>query len=484
MNLPEPQLIQLLARPPLSESRETRHRALYLRLKQAVATGQLKAHSRLPGGRRLAALLGVSRNTVEAALEQLVVEGYLRRDKQGSQVLALPRAVPPAPTSTVDLAQLAGRMRAVAGYPARGESPLLLQPGCPSIYDFPLNHWQRCRKYALQALGMEALAYGPPLGERALRAAVARHLSLSRAVPCDLEQVVITQGTRQALDICVQLLTNPGDTAWVENPGYPSAQVAFRAGDLALVPVAVDDEGIAPTAAQWRDTPPKLIYTTPSHQYPLGYVMSAARRLALLDNASRSQSWIIEDDYDSEFRHSGEPVAAMQGMIALPPVIYVGTFSKTLFPALGVGFMVLPPQLIPAVGWLKPLLRGGDRLAQLALAEFIERGYYSRHLSAMRRQYSERQKRLRQLLAAEIPVAHRIYGGAGGMHLTLALAADIDDRALVRQLQAAGIGPGALSRFYMPGTGAQPGLVIGYGGAPLSRLEGAIHQLARRLRAG
>lgn len=484
MNLPEQQLIQLLDQPPLRGSDDTLHRTLYLRLKQAIVAGQLKAHSSLPGARRLAAALGVSRNTLETALEQLVVEGYLCRDRQGTRVLALPRAAPPAPDSRVALARLAGRMQALAGYPARGETPLLLQPGCPSLHDFPLNHWQRCRRHALQKQGMEALAYGPPLGERVLRAAVARHLSLSRAVPCAPEQVVITQGSRQALDICVQLLTNPGDIAWVENPGYLSAQVAFRTGNLTLVPVAVDEEGILPTPGQWRDTPPRLIYTTPSHQYPLGCVMSAARRLALLDNASRNQSWIIEDDYDSEFRHSGDPVAAMQGMMAQPPVIYMGTFSKTLFPSLGIGFMVLPPQLMPAVAWLKPLLRGGDRLAQLTLAEFIERGYYSRHLGAMRRQYSERQQQLRQLLAAEIPVAHRISGGSGGMHLTLLLPQGCDDVALVQQLHAVGAGPAALSRFYLPGSAVQPGLVIGYGNGPFSRLEGAVRQLARLLRAG
>lgn len=328
---------------------------------------------------------------------------------------------------------------------------------------------------------MDALGYGSALGEMPLREAIARHLSLSRAVPCDPQQVIITQGTRQALDLCVQLLTRPGDIAWLENPGYLAARVAFRAGSLNLVPIAVDAQGLSPTATQWQETPPALIYTTPSHQYPLGCVMSASRRLALLEQARRCQSWIIEDDYDSEFRHSGDPIPAMQGMQDLSPVIYIGTFSKTLFPALGIGFMVLPARLLPAIALIRTLLRGADRLAQLALAEFIERGYYSRHLSAMRRQYSERQKRLRQLLARELALEYQIAGGAAGMHVTLILPASTDDEALAQRLRKAGIGPGVLSRFYLPGTRATAGLVLGYGATSPSALESAVRQLARQL---
>ena len=250
---------------------------------------------------------------------------------------------------------------------------------------------------------------------------------------CDASHVVITEGAQGALALCVQLLTNPGDTAWLEEPGYRGAKSAFHAGDLDVVPMRVDADGLAITEDAWRK-PPRLIQATPTHQYPTGAVLSVARRLDLLERARRVGAWIIEDDYDSEFRHQGEPIAAMQGLLPDAPVLYVGTFSKTMFPALRLGFLVLPPALAAsATPSIIEMLRGGHRLEQLTMATFIENGQFSRHLGRMRRLYRERQAALRDALAAHMDVDHEVLGGHSGLHLTVRLPPCFPDTRIAEQ---------------------------------------------------
>ncbi|MGC0102292.1 PLP-dependent aminotransferase family protein, partial [Enterobacter asburiae] len=319
------------------------------------------------------------------------------------------------------------------------------------------------------------LGYGDPAGEPSLRAAIARHLALSRGIDCDASQIVITEGALEGVNLCTMLLSEPGDVAWVENPGYSGAKSAFVKTGLAMTGIPVDDEGMC-----WEglDAPaPSLIFTSPSHQFPYGSVLSARRRLALLEMARQHNAWIIEDDYDSEFRYAGEPVPAMLGMVNNAPVVYLGTFSKTLFPSLRMGFMVLPPALAkaarPAIG---SLLRGGHRAEQRTLALFIEEGHYARHLAAMRRLYRKRYRQLREVLCAELYSPHRILAGEGGMHLTLAIDG-IDDQRLVEQARAFQLAPAALSGYYLEVKQGQTGLVLGYGNTSASQFTPGIRRL-------
>jgi len=349
-----------------------------------------------------------------------------------------------------------------------------------------VNAWRRAQDRALQAAPATTLGYGHPVGEPALREAIAQYLRVSRGVRCDASRIVITEGAQGALALCVQLLTNPGDTAWLEDPGYRGAKSAFHAGDLDVVAMRVDADGMVIPESAWQTCPPRLIQTTPSHQYPTGAVLSVARRLDLLDRARRAGAWIIEDDYDSEFRHQGEPIAAMQGLLPDAPVLYVGTFSKTMFPALRLGFLVLPEtiaaQAMPSV---IEMLRGGHRLEQLTMAAFIDNGQFSRHLGRMRRLYRERQAALRDALATHLEIDHEVLGGHSGLHLTVRLPPAFSDVAIVEQARKLGMNPGALSSFAITPRAEDNGLVIGYGNTGAERfpaLVGRLREVALKTR--
>ena len=365
---------QVLLETPLVRGRDAApmQRQLHQQLKQAILCGRLAPGSRLPGSRALAEALAISRNTATAAYELLAAEGYLQPDRQGTRVAALARPASPSkalrtPAPPPVAARLAQIQRSGGG--ADAGAPL--RPGMPALSQFPLAEWRRALDRAVGGAGPAALGYGDPLGEPGLREAITRHLSLARGVRCEPQQVVITEGAQEALSLCATLLTQPGDIAWIEDPGYRGAKAAMQAADLKLVPIRVDGEGACADDALWRAQRPRLVYTTPSHQYPAGAVLTAARRLDLIRNAQRHGAWIIEDDYDSEFRHAGESIGAMQGLVAQAPVLYVGTFSKTMFPALRLGFLVLPEDLLVALQTpLQELLRGGHRHEQLALCDF------------------------------------------------------------------------------------------------------------------
>lgn len=454
-------------------------RQLHQRLKAAILDGRLAPGSRLPGSRALAEALSISRNTVTAAYELLGAEGYVQPDRQGTRVAALtrpaaPRAMPAAAPA------LALRLADMQSGVAPGDAGAALRPGIPALSHFPLAPWRRALDRAIVRAGPSALGYGDPLGEPALRAAIAHYLALARGVRCEPAQVVITEGAQEALSLCVRLLSNPGDTAWVEEPGYRGAKAAMRAGDLRIVPLRVYGDGLDAGASDWAARTPRLIYTTPSHQYPTGAVLSAARRLALIAAAQRHGAWIIEDDYDSEFRHAGEPIGAMQGLVAPAPVLYVGTYSKTMFPSLRLGFLVLPTALAGVLQRpLEEMLRGGHRHEQLALAEFIASGEFSRHLGRMRRLYRDRQQALRAALARHLRVPHVIEGGHCGLHLTLRLPPRHPDRRIADAARRHGIAPAPLSGFALQPLARDNGLVLGYGNTSAERFDPLVRLLAQ-----
>lgn len=475
------ELHRLLLAPLENSDTQTLQQQLFQRIKQAILAGKLAAGTRLPATRQLAMDLGVSRNTVIAVWAQLQAEGFLISDRQGSRISSmaqLPQGNEPHASSEIALSP---RIAGLRSSHRTLSQEMALRPGVPALAHFPLAQWRRALNRVMLHQPQQLLGYGDPLGERTLREALAQHLALARGVRCSPEQIVITEGAQQALTLCVALLSSPGDIGWVEEPGYRGAKAAMRLGGMRIEAVPVDAQGLAAKPEDWQQRSPRLIYTTPTHQYPIGAIMSAPRRLALLAAAHAQQTWIIEDDYDSDFRYSGEPIAAMQGMMQPTPVIYVGSFSKTLFPALRLGFMVLPAHLLAVLRpALHELLRGGNRPEQQALVLFLRSGDYSRHLSKMRRLYRQRQATLRQALQHAFGAHVPLLGGECGMHLVLSLSEKHNDVALVDRLMQSGYAPGALSGFYL-GEEKQQGLVLGYGNTSTSQIKAGVAQLARLL---
>jgi GntR family transcriptional regulator/MocR family aminotransferase len=462
----------------------TQQRLLYECLRSAILDGRLAQGSRLAATRTLAEELGVARNSVLYAYERLAEEGFVVATRQGSEVarvgLARPAQANVAAGPAAALARRVDGLRRERSSAHDEQQPFRV--GIPALDEFPLAQWRASIDRAWRAIGPQHLGYGSVEGHPALRQAIAEYLKVSRGVRCGIEQVFITDGTMSSLDLCARLFADVGATAWLENPGYTGARAAFTSAGLRIVPIPVDADGIAPGADDWRRAPPKLVYVTPSHQYPLGSVLSLERRLWLIEHARRAGAWIIEDDYDSEFRHDGPPLPAVQGLAADAPVIYLGTFSKTMFPALRLAFMVVPAALTDAVGTaLGALSRRGRVAEQIALADFIDSGQYTRHLRRMRRLYAERRTALGDALGRHLGGALTVSGGAGGMHLSAQLTAPIADVDVFDAARRAGLIAPPLSVYCLPSGDASRynGLALGYAGVPVENIDPLIRQLAR-----
>lgn len=480
----------LLEAPLEKSSTEPLQRQLCARIKSAIVDGRLPAGVRLPATRVLAQTLAISRNTVSIAYEQLLTEGYVLSDRQGTVVATLrPSVFPHArrhdlPRSEALLSHpnLADRLKSLRPTASVAADLTAMRPGVPALNQFPLAQWRKALDNVTRTDTPYMLNYGDPLGQSALRSAIAEHLALTRGVHCEAAQVVITEGAQEALALCVRLLTNPGDTVWMEDPGYRGAKSAFYAGDVRVRPMRLDTEGLQFTSSDWRNHTPRVVYTTPSHQYPLGNVMSVARRLALIAAAQAHNAWIIEDDYDSEFRLEGAPIGAMQGLVDDAPVLYVGTFSKTMFPALRLGFLVLPTRLLARLeSPLRELLRGGHNHEQLAMAQFITSGQFARHLARMRRLYRERQQVLRHALTQHLSAPHSLEGGRCGLHLCVRFDAKYPDTAVAEAARRYGMAPQALSTFALSATPEDNGLVLGYGNTPIETMGSLVSCLRRIL---
>jgi GntR family transcriptional regulator/MocR family aminotransferase len=491
-------------------------RALYDILKAGISEGRLQAGAVLPASRELARDLEMARNGVIHAYEQLAAEGYVQASRQGTVVAALDIAGKSLDGSRgtslgrmraecPEAASLQGRLSGVAvralsnpGLSARVQAcdrrrdpqddlrPFM--PGMPALDAFPTQAWQRlCDRAARHTSGLD-LGYRHAMGEPELRQAIATYLRASRGVSCEAEQVTVTQGTQHSLALCAHMLADDGDTVWIEHPGYGGARTAFLQAGLKLVPVTVDEEGIAPPEDWWRAKPPRFVYTTPSHQYPLGSVLSLPRRLHLIEQARRAGAWILEDDYDSEFRHDGPPLSAMQGQVADAPVVYLGTFSKSMFPALRLGFIVWPRALADrAAGVVGDLVRGGRPVEQRALAAFIDEGHFTRHLRRMRKLYAVRQTALREALSRHWPLPGMVLGGQAGMHLVLSLPAaaqgGMPDKVLAGRAIEQGLSPRPLSMYGTGGIAGFNGLVMGYANTHEDTMDGAVRRLVSALSA-
>lgn len=442
---------------------------LYDALQQSIQQGMLAPGTRLPASRDLAAELGVSRNTVVAAYEQLQSEGYLKtRAGSGTFVSAvLPESDLSTAGATVANEAAAGRI----ALSRRGEQLLnragasqrqwgAFMPGVPDVRHFPHKTWHKIARRLNLRLPVETLSYSQHGGYAPLQHALADYLRVARSVKCTAEQILITSGTHQSLDLLAKMLCNPGDRVWVEEPGYWGHRSVLEINGLEITPVAVDDEGM--TLPVDEAAPPRLICVTPSHQYPTGAVMGLARRQALLRQAQAWGSVIVEDDYDSEFRFGESPVPALQGLAQNENVIYLGTFSKTLYPGLRTSYMVLPASLTARLKVAhSELYRGGYGLTQLTLAEFIREGHYAAHVRRMRQLYSQRREALIEVIRRELGPEFVGQDSHAGLHLILALPQALDDVAVSAGLELAGVWTRPLSVYYL-GAAKRSGLILGY----------------------
>ncbi|MDN8541623.1 PLP-dependent aminotransferase family protein [Erwinia sp. BC051422] len=441
---------------------------LYDALQQSIQKGMLAPGTRLPASRDLAAELGVSRNTVMAAYEQLQSEGYLTtRAGSGTFVSA---SLPESDLSAVERIVSADVPSGQIALSRRGEQLLnragasqrqwgAFMPGVPDVRHFPHKTWHKITRRLNLRLPVETLSYSQHGGYAPLQHALADYLRVARSVKCTPEQILIASGTHQSLDLLAKMLCNPGDRVWVEEPGYWGHRSVLEINGLETVPIAVDDEGMTLPAGV---APPRLICVTPSHQYPTGAVMGLARRQALLRQAQAWGSIIIEDDYDSEFRFGESPVPALQGLAQDENVIYLGTFSKTLYPGLRTSYMVVPDSLTARLKVAhSELYRGGYGLTQLALAEFIREGHYAAHVRRMRQLYGQRREALVGTIRRELGAEFIGQDSHAGLHLILALPPEIDDVALAYVLEQQGIWTRPLSVYYR-GEAKRRGLILGY----------------------
>jgi GntR family transcriptional regulator/MocR family aminotransferase len=473
-----------------TSSAEPLHRQLYFGVREAILDGRLRPGLRLPSSRILAREIGVSRNTVLAAFEQLSAEGYLDgRVGAGSFVS---RRLP----EEALLARVPGHRR--AGEPARAPGPSRrgvqlaslghglgrprpFAPGLPELERFPFEEWSKLLARRWRTPKREFLVGGAPAGYRPLREAIADYLSSARAVACHAEQVIVTSGTQQALDLATRVLIDPGDPIWVEEPGYPATAAALTAAGARLVAVPVDGEGLSVAAGRAAEPAARMVCISPSHQFPLGVTMSLQRRLELLEWARAADGFVLEDDYDSEYRYAGRPLAALQGLDHDGRVIYLGTFSKVMFPGLRIGYMVVPEHLVDPFLAVRGLIDAHpSSIAQAALADFIAAGHMAAHIRRMRVLYGARQAALLEALGARLGGLLRLEAAAAGMHLVGRLAAGLEDVAIARAARAAGVEAPALSGYYRTEPAAQ-GLVLGYAGVPERDLLPAVERLARVL---
>ncbi len=486
---------------------EPLYRQLYERLREQILAGQLEVGARLPSTRTLASELGVSRNTTALAYEMLALEGYIESRVgdgarvarvQPEQTLQAPSGAHGRSTRTGqrakpdrDVAQETrppalgrrGHLLLSAPYPGElygRDAGGVFRTGLPDVASFPFQMWARLvTKHVRQSLASVAL-YQSGQGYGPLREAIAAHVGIARGVHCSPEQILVTAGAQGALDLAARVLLDAGDRVWVEDPGYLGARGALLMAGARLMPITVDAEGLNVEAGRALSPDARMAVVTPSHQFPTGVTMSLPRRLALLEWAAEAQSWIVEDDYDSEYRYSGRPLEALQGLDSSGHVIYIGTFSKVLFPSLRLGYIIVPSQTLD--GFLAarhftdvhpPLLE------QMALADFIAEGHFARHVRKMRLLYLERRDALVDALTRELGDTLEVASPEAGLHLAAWLPAGVSAQAVSRLAAQDGLRILPISRADAQ---QREGLLFGFASDSPAALRAGAHRLAQALR--
>lgn len=473
------------------------HQQLYEELRKSILGGRLYPGQRLPSTRELATALGLARATVVQSFAQLLSEGYLEaRSGSGTFVAAalpdeISRALPAdaaerAPRATIALSAYARNLRSAAPLEPRvPASSINFRDGRPAFDRFPIAIWRRLLARHTRA-SVAMLDYSAdPGGHLPLREAIARYLSRARAVRCSAENVVVVAGSQQAIDLCARVLLDHGDIVAVEDPGYAGARANFLAHGADLLAIPVDERGMAVEGLfRHAGAPVKLVYVTPSHQFPTGAVLPLERRLALLRWAHRSGAIVLEDDYDSAYRYGERPMPALAGLDEGEGVIYVGTFSKVLFPALRIGYMVVPKSLTGLFVRAKAYSdRQSPLLEQHALTDFIEEGHFERHLRRTRALYAQRRAALLRYLTETFGDAVRVAGDNAGMHVLARFSTPFENADLVRRAAAEGVFLTNAQPLYL-GPDGKGAFVLGFAELDEARLREGVRRLGRAFGVG
>ena len=480
--------------PPIaidSRAKNPIYRQLYDWFRRAITSGQMRPRQRVPSTRSLAAELKISRIPVLNAYEQLLAEGYLETFVGAGTCVA--SSIPGDQLNSAarrsqrkhEAMEKRGPRRTSSRGVALTELPTqswlnivgAFRVSLPALDHFPIRVWSRLVARHSRRPARGIMGYADAMGYLPLREAIAEYLGAVRAVRCDASQILVTTGSQQGLQLSAQVLLDPKDPVWMEDPGYPSARQAFIATGARLIPVPLDHEGMNFEDMIRCGQNARAVYITPSHQYPLGMTMGATRRMLLLNWAVRTGAWIIEDDYDSEYRFGSRPIASLQGLDSDARVIYVGTFSKVMFPALRVGYLVVPKDLVPAFAAARDAADVfSATLYQSVLTDFIREGHFARHIRRMRMLYMERRKALVKAIRDQLGDEFEVVGAEAGMHLVAMLPPGMNDVAVSRKAAQRGVSATPLSTCYLKPP-ARGGLILGYGGANARQIHDAVCKL-------
>jgi len=474
-------VIQVQKRGPTSL-----YRQVYEGYRKAILDGSLRTGQRIPSTRVLALELGISRMPVLNAYGQLLAEGYFESRVGSGTVVSrsLPERIRGTKTAPpirgVNQAHRRVSKRALnlssaqGFYRLRGMGPF--NASQIAFENFPLPLWNSLVTRHARNARARSLDYGDPMGLGELREAIAEYLRTARGVRCEAQQVMIVSGSQQGLEITARVLLDPGDRVWMEEPGYRFARSVFAFNDCTVVPVRVDDEGLNVAAGVKKCANARAVLVTPSHQYPLGVTMTASRRLQLLDWAESNGSWIIEDDYDSEYRYECPPVTSLQGLDRNSRVVYIGTFSKVLFPSLRIGYLVVPEDLVDRFLAARFALDIGPATFQQAvLADFIAEGHFARHIRRMRSIYAQSRNALIENLQDQFGSTAEVIGAEAGMHLSVMLNG-IPDQEIAGRAARENLWLAPLSAFYL-GKSVRHGFILGFGSTSVQEMPAAVRKL-------
>ncbi|MFD2651601.1 MocR-like pyridoxine biosynthesis transcription factor PdxR [Brucella rhizosphaerae] len=468
------------------------HARIQRSIRQLILDGALGSGKPLPASRALAKSLGVSRDTIEAAYAQLHAEGFIeRRVGSGSFVAEMMEFKPgqrryarEAPLRDLE-ANLS--KRGAAMFQSGGVRNMLsLRPfthGVPETRSFPLQLWERLERQVLKEIGTEALQQGDPQGVEPLRRAIADYVNLERGARATADRVLVLTSSQQAMTLCATMLLDHGDSIFIEDPVYHGARKAFDAAGLVSVPVRLDQQGILVDQVMDAPRQAKAIFLTPSHQFPTGATLALDRRLALIEWASRYQAWIIEDDYDSEFHYAGKPTACVQGLDPHNRTIYIGTFTKSLFPGLRIGYAVLPPQLVKPMTVARTLLDGHNAtITQHTLARFMENGHFGAYVRTMRSVYANRLEALASLVNKHLSEFVEPRVPIGGLQLPCILTCNLPETAAIDAARRVGIDLMGLTSLHATDN-AKSGFLMGFAAYTPAELEAAVVKLAKAFRS-
>jgi GntR family transcriptional regulator/MocR family aminotransferase len=471
-------------------AREPLHRQVYNAFRSAIVERALRPNQRVPSTRTLAAELGISRIPVLNAYAQLLAEGYFesRRGAGTSVSSMLPDQVAPPPRSAALPGMVHGGPRPISRHCAPLPSMQTVLPwlrgrrgafsiGQPALDQFPIKIWSRLVVRQCRNQRLASMYYSDPMGTTDLREAIASYLRTARGVRCEAEQVMIVSGSQQAVEITTRVLLDRGSRVWMEEPGYRFARNVFALNGCKVVPVPVDAEGLNVAAGINRCRTARAALVTPSHQFPLGVTMSASRRLQLLEWSYRSGSWIIEDDYDSEFRYESLPIASLQGLDRGSRVVYIGTFSKVLFPSLRLGYIVIPPDLVDRFLAVRVTVDiSPPTFFQSVLADFMREGHFSRHIRRMRLLYRDRRSALLDSLEKDLGVPVDVKGEEAGLHLSVTLPRGFRDQEIAERALQQRLWLAPLSGSYLKHPSPQ-GLILGFSNTSTAEIPGAVRKL-------